>query len=104
MVRWRVGLQREISSKKKDINEINRVAHTCVSGYRAVFNHKVWMITFIIQLPIPTLINLFLTYFILRMYFKKDLLLLNKNGYSDTNDDSHTIAIIDNKAGRNARC
>jgi Na+/H+ antiporter NhaD/arsenite permease-like protein len=39
--------------------------------------------TFIIHLTIPTLINLFLTYFILRMYFKKDLLLLNGKRYRD---------------------
>ncbi len=39
-------------------------------------------ITFIVRLAAPTLINLFLTYLILRMYFKKDLLLLNINGSS----------------------
>ena len=33
--------------------------------------------TFIVHLTIPTMINLFLTYFILRMYFKKDLKLSN---------------------------
>ena len=48
--------------------------------------------TFIIHLTIPTLINLFLTYFILRIYFKKDLVLLNKKTYPETNHDSHTIA------------
>jgi Na+/H+ antiporter NhaD/arsenite permease-like protein len=48
--------------------------------------------TFIIHLTIPTLIDLFLTYFILRMYFKKDLVLLNKKTYPETNHDSHTIA------------
>ena len=34
--------------------------------------------TFIVHLTIPTLINLFLTYFIIRIYFKKDLVLLNR--------------------------
>jgi Na+/H+ antiporter NhaD/arsenite permease-like protein len=46
--------------------------------------------TFIIHLTVPTLINLFLTYFILRMYFKKDLLLLNRKGHPETNHTSNT--------------
>jgi Na+/H+ antiporter NhaD/arsenite permease-like protein len=48
--------------------------------------------TFISHLTIPTLINLFLTYFILRMYFKKDLLLLNGKRNQETNDGYRTIA------------
>jgi Na+/H+ antiporter NhaD/arsenite permease-like protein len=48
--------------------------------------------TFIIHLTVPTLINLFLTYFILRMYFKKDLLLLNRKRDHLENHVSHTIA------------
>ena len=40
--------------------------------------------TFILHLTIPTLINLFVTYFILRIYFKKDLL-PNTTGYIQEN-------------------
>ncbi len=46
--------------------------------------------TFIIHLTIPTLINLFLTYFILRMYFKKDIVLLDKKRHSE-GINSHSI-------------
>jgi len=49
--------------------------------------------TFIVHLAVPTLINLFLTYFIIRMYFKKDLVLLSGR-YPETNHGSHTIAAI----------
>jgi Na+/H+ antiporter NhaD/arsenite permease-like protein len=44
--------------------------------------------TFIVHLTIPTLINLFLTYFILRMYFKKDLKLSNTTEYFHENNVS----------------
>ena len=40
--------------------------------------------TFILHLTIPTLINLFVTYFIVRIYFKKDLKLSNTTGYIQT--------------------
>ena len=46
--------------------------------------------TFIIHLTIPTLINLFLTYFILRMYFRKDIVLLNRKRHSEA-INSHSI-------------
>ncbi len=49
-------------------------------------------ITFVVHLTIPTLFNLFSTYFILRMYFKKDLVLLNGTRYREISHDSHTIA------------
>ena len=49
--------------------------------------------TFIVHLTIPTLINLFLTYFIIRIYFKRDLMLfLNKKINLEANDGSHMIA------------
>ena len=46
--------------------------------------------TFILHLTIPTLINLFVTYFILRIYFKKDLKLSNTTGYIQENNISQT--------------
>jgi Na+/H+ antiporter NhaD/arsenite permease-like protein len=48
--------------------------------------------TFIIRLAIPTMINLFLTYFILRMYFKKDIVLLNRKKHSEANNSQSIIA------------
>ena len=47
--------------------------------------------TFILHLAIPTLINLFVTYFILRIYFKKDLKLSNTTGHIQENNISQTI-------------
>ena len=47
--------------------------------------------TFILHLTIPTLINLFVTYFIVRMYFKKDLKLSNTTGYIQTTVPAHFI-------------
>lgn len=49
--------------------------------------------TFIVHLSIPTLINLFLTYLILRIYFKKDLILLNSSKCSRVNDAQHKIIL-----------
>jgi len=46
--------------------------------------------TFIVHLTIPTLINLFLTYFILRIYFNKDLKLSNTPGNIQENNISQT--------------
>ena len=46
--------------------------------------------TFIIHLTLPTLINLLLTYFILRIYFKKDLILSNTTGNFQENNISQT--------------
>jgi len=46
--------------------------------------------TFIVHLTIPTLINLFLTYFILTIYFKKDLKLSNIAGFIQENNISKT--------------
>lgn len=53
--------------------------------------------TFIVHLTAPTLINLFLTYFILRIYFKKDLKLSNTAGYIQENNISQTIVPADFK-------
>ena len=50
--------------------------------------------TFLFHLTIPTLINLFLTYFILRMYFKKDLVLLNGKGYPDRQTMAPTRLVL----------
>jgi Na+/H+ antiporter NhaD/arsenite permease-like protein len=47
--------------------------------------------TFIVHLTIPTIINLFLTYFILRMYFKKDLIMLNSAKYDNITDGPHRV-------------
>ena len=49
--------------------------------------------TFIIHLTIPTLINLFLTYFILRLYFKKDLVMLNSAKYDSITDGPHKVIL-----------
>jgi Na+/H+ antiporter NhaD/arsenite permease-like protein len=46
-------------------------------------------LTFIKWLVIPTILNLFLTYFILKVYFKKDLLKVPNH----VNIDSKTITI-----------
>jgi Na+/H+ antiporter NhaD/arsenite permease-like protein len=50
--------------------------------------------TFIIHLTIPTIINLFLTYFILRMYFKKDLIILNLVKCDDITDGPNEHKVI----------
>ena len=47
--------------------------------------------TFIVHLTVPTLINLFLTYSILRMYFKKDIVSLNGKRYSKSSNSSNSI-------------
>jgi Na+/H+ antiporter NhaD/arsenite permease-like protein len=51
--------------------------------------------TFIIHLTIPTIINLFLTYFILRIYFKKDLVILNsaKSGGITDRPNKHKVIL-----------
>jgi Na+/H+ antiporter NhaD/arsenite permease-like protein len=49
--------------------------------------------TFIIHLTIPTIINLFLTYFILRMYFKKDLIMLNLAKCNVITDGAHKVIL-----------
>jgi Na+/H+ antiporter NhaD/arsenite permease-like protein len=53
--------------------------------------------TFIVHLTIPTLINLFLTYFIIRVYFRKELVLLNrkKKKYPEAAKDGSSHHIIE---------
>lgn len=50
------------------------------------------LITFFVHLAVPTLLNLFLTYIILRVYFRKDLLLAQQltKYHQEEEPSSHT--------------